>query len=48
MAIDFYMNGLRARKHQASGTKITEDGNYVENEYMEKGVLKKFNPIIEI
>lgn len=48
MAIDFYMNGLRARKHQASGTKITEDGKYVEKEYMENGVLKKFNPIIEI
>ena len=48
MAIDFYMNGVRARKHQASGTKITEDGKYVEKEYMENGVLKKFNPKIEI
>ena len=48
MAIDFYMNGVRARKHQASGTKITEDGEYVEKEYMENGVLKKFNPKVEI
>ena len=48
MAIDFYMNGVRARKHQASGTKITEDGMYVEKEYMENGILKKFNPKVEI
>lgn len=48
MATDFILNGVRARKHQASGTKITEDGMYVEKEYMENGVLKKFNPIIEI
>ena len=48
MAIDFYMNGARARKHQASGTKITEDGMYVEKEYMENGILKKFNPKVEI
>ena len=48
MAIDFYMNGVRARKHQASGTKITEDGKYVEKEYMENGVLKQFNPKVEI
>lgn len=48
MATDFYMNGVRARKHQASGTKITEDGKYVEKEYMENGVLKQFNPKVEI
>ena len=48
MAIDFYMNGVRARKHKASGTKITEDGKYVEKEYMENGILKKFNPKVEI
>ena len=48
MAIDFYMNGVRARKHQASGTKITEDGMYVEKEYMVNGILKKFNPKVEI
>ena len=48
MATDFYMNGVRARKHQASGTKITEDGKYVEKEYMENGILKKFNPKVEI
>ena len=48
MATDFILNGVRARKHQASSTKITEDGMYVEKEYMENGVLKKFNPKIEI
>ena len=48
MAIDFILNGVRARKHQASGTKITEDGMYVEKEYMENGILKKFNPKVEI
>ena len=48
MATVFILNGVRARKHQASGAKITEDGKYVEKEYMENGVLKKFNPIIEI
>ena len=48
MVTDFTINGVRARKHYASGTKITEDGKYVEKEYMENGVLKKFNPIIEI
>lgn len=48
MVTDFKLNGVRARKHQASGTKITEDGKYVEKEYMENGVLKKFNPKIEI
>ena len=48
MATDFYMNGVRARKQQASGTKITEDGKYVEKEYMENGVLKQFNPKVEI
>ena len=48
MATDFILNGVRARKHQASGTKITEDGMYVEKEYMENGILKKFNPKVEI
>lgn len=48
MVTDFKLNGVRARKHQASGTKITEDGKYVEKEYMEKGILKKFNPKVEI
>ena len=48
MAMDFILNGVRARKHQASGTKITEDGKYVEKEYMENGVLKQFNPKVEI
>ena len=46
MATVFLLNGVRARKHYASGTKITEDGKYVEKEYMENGVLKKFNPKI--
>lgn len=46
MVTDFKLNGVRAHKHQASGTKITEDGKYVEKEYMENGVLKKFNPKI--
>ena len=48
MATDFILNGVRARKYQASGTKITEDGMYVEKEYMENGILKKFNPKVEI
>ena len=48
MVTDFKLNGVRARKHQASGTKITEDGMYVEKEYMENGILKKFNPKVEI
>ena len=46
MVTDLTINGVRARKHYASGTKITEDGKYVEKEYMENGVLKKFNPKI--
>ena len=48
MATDFILNGVRARMHEASKTKITEDGKHVEKEYMENGVLKKFNPKIEI
>ena len=48
MATDFILNGVRARMHNASNTKITEDGKHVEKEYMENGVLKKFNPKIEI
>ena len=46
MVTDLTINGVRARKHYASGTKITEDGKYVEKEYMENGVLKKINPKI--
>ena len=48
MVTDLTINGVRARKHYASGTKITEDGMYVEKEYMENGVIKKFNPKIEL
>lgn len=44
MVTDLTINGVRARKHYASGTKITEDGKYVEKEYMENGVLKKIQP----
>ena len=48
MATEYTINGVRARMHEASGTKITEDGMYVEKEYMENGILKKFNPKVEI
>lgn len=48
MATEYTINGVRARMHEASKTKITEDGKYVEKEYMENGILKKFNPKVEI
>ena len=46
MAIDFYMNGVRARMHDASKTKITEDGKHVEKEWFTEGKLEPYYPKI--
>lgn len=48
MATDFLLNGVRARKHYASGTKVTEDGKFVEKEWYNNGTLSTFNPKIEL
>ena len=46
MATDFILNGVRARMHNASNTKITEDGKYVEKEWFTEGELKTYSPQI--
>ena len=46
MATDFILNGARARMHNASNTKITEDGKYVEKEWFTEGKLETYSPQI--
>ena len=46
MATDFILNGVRARMHNASNTKITEDGKYVEKEWFTEGKLETYSPQI--
>lgn len=46
MATDFILNGVRARMHNASNTKITEDGKHVEKEWFTEGKLKTYSPKI--
>ena len=46
MAIDFLLNGVRARMHDASKTKITEDGKHVEKEWFTEGKLEPYYPKI--
>ena len=48
MATDFILNGVRARMHNASNTKITEDGKHVEKEWFTEGKLKTYSPQIRI
>ena len=48
MATDFILNGVRARMHNASNTKITEDGKYVEKEWFTEGELKTYSPEIRL
>lgn len=48
MATDFILNGVRARMHNASNTKITEDGKYVEKEWFTEGKLKTYSPEIRL
>ena len=46
MATDFILNSVRARMHNASNTKITEDGKYVEKEWFTEGKLETYSPQI--
>ena len=46
MATDFILNGVRARMHDASKTKITEDGKHVEKEWFTEGKLEPYYPKI--
>ena len=46
MVTDFKLNGVRARMHNASNTKITEDGKYVEKEWFTEGKLETYSPQI--
>lgn len=48
MAIEYTINGVRARMHNASNTKITEDGKYVEKEWFTEGKLETYSPKIRI
>ena len=48
MATEYTINGVRARMHNASNTKITEDGKYVEKEWFTEGKLKTYSPKIRI
>ena len=46
MVTDFKLNGVRARMHDASKTKITEDGKHVEKEWFTEGKLEPYYPKI--
>lgn len=48
MAIEYTINGVLARMHNASNTKITEDGKYVEKEWFTEGKLETYSPKIRI
>lgn len=48
MAIEYTINGVRARMHNASNTKITEDGKYMEKEWFTEGKLETYSPKIRI
>ena len=44
-------NGVRIRKHFATSTKISEDGLFVEKEFIDKqdgNKLKTYNPKIKV